>query len=220
MSTVADYFPGRAWGPDVSHYAPVHDWDALTASGATFLGAKASEGVHTVDGTFLANLAQFRARPSFTRGVWYHLFHCTKDPTEQADLLMSMVGALKLREQLCLDFERASYLNIDADALRRHGLDWIEAFFARLDQVGALGNTRGVVYTSKADWDSIGNPTWDRAASLDLWIPRYCKPPKEPDALPGPWAGWSIFQFTDGKDGVPVPVPGIGLCDVNVLEEK
>ena len=213
------FIDGKTWGPDVSQWRPVKDWEALATSGPTFFGAKATEGAHFVDNTFAAHRSGFRARPEFTVGVWYHFFHCEKSPEAQAELLAATVGELQPRERLCLDFESKSYLAIDPAVMRAHGLEYLEAFFARLDSLAVLAGTRPLIYTSDRHWDAIGNPAWERAAEIDLWVPRYHDPPKEPDRLPSPWSQWTAFQWTDGDAGVHFPVAGVGLCDVNVITE-
>lgn len=210
---------GRCWGPDVSKWRVVHDWRKLVGSGATFFAAKATEGVHTVDPTFRANQTGFLAQPEFTLGVWYHFFHCEKSPEDQADLFAKTVGVLGPRERLCLDFEGKSYEAIEPHVMQDHGLELLEAFFARLDALGVLAGTRPLLYTAARHWVAIGNPPWGRAAGIDLWVARYSDPPKLPAAIPSPWATWSIWQWTDGDHGVHFSVPGVGLCDVNVLAE-
>lgn len=214
---MSSYVDGKQWGPDVSHFRPVRDWDALGKSGATFFAAKATEGLQHVDPTFAAHRAGIRERPEFSTVVYYHFLRCEKSPQDQADFFARTVGPLQPRERLCLDFEDKSYEALDVDVVCHHGLEYLEAFFARLEQIGATYGSRPLIYTSARHWDAIDRPAWSRASQLDLWVPRYCDPPKEPARLPAPWSSWSIFQWTDGKDGVHFNVPGIGLCDVSVL---
>jgi GH25 family lysozyme M1 (1,4-beta-N-acetylmuramidase) len=206
------------WGPDVNHWHPVRDWSSLGPSDATFFGAKATEGAHTVDDQFEQHRDGFRAHcDSFTAAVWYHFFHAEKDSVTQAEHFADVVGPLEPRERLCCDFEGMSYKNVDL-GLMRHGLQYLEAFYARLDSLGVLAGTRPLIYTSAQHWQAIGNPAWARAASIDLWTARYFPgTPKAPDVLPSPWPSWSVLQYSDGNNGVVREVPGVGLCDVNVL---
>lgn len=206
-------------GVDVSHWTPVRDWDAFVGSGATFFGAKACEGTAVVDPTFAAHRDGFREHcAEFTMAVWYTMFHCKKDPVSQAELLADTVGELGPRERLCLDFEETSYSAVEPAVLKRFGLGYLEAFFARLDSLGALGGTRGIVYTGIRHWQVLGDPEWPRAQQLDLWVARYAKPaPLPPASLPRPWPYWSILQWTDGQTGIVAPVPGIGVCDRDAI---
>ena len=206
------------WGPDVSHYHPVKDWIAFANSGATFFAAKATEGAHTVDATFEAHRDRFREHcQHFALGVWYHFFHCEKDPTAQAEHFSRVVGPMGPREMLCLDFETKSYSNVDPASLLAHGLAWLEQFYTRLDEVqGACA--RRLIYTSDRHWLVLGNRAWERSASIGLWTARYFPTEaREPDRLPRPWDRWSILQYTDGDAGPHRDVQGIGFCDCNVL---
>jgi len=207
------------WGPDVNHYHGVRDWTALATSGATFFGAKATEGAHTVDDQFERHRDGFRAHcPNFTMAVYYHMFHAEKDPATQAYHFADVVGPLQPRERLCCDFEGASYRNMDLGVMRLHGLQFLEAFYARLDSLGVLEGTRPLIYTSDQHWKVIGDPAWPRASGIDLWVPRYASPePQPPKILPSSWAAWQILQYTDGDKGIHQDVPGIGFCDCNVL---
>jgi GH25 family lysozyme M1 (1,4-beta-N-acetylmuramidase) len=211
---------GLEWGPDVNGWWPVLDWEKLAASGATFFAAKACEGAHTVDHHFEAHRDGFRQHcGTFTRAVWYTMFHFEKDPAAQADLLARTVGELGPRETLCCDFEGTSYGKVAPSIVTAHGLSYLEAFYARLDVLGVLpAGVRPMIYTSNRHWLAIGNPAWERAEKIDLWVPRYASPePKEPKVLPKPWRSWTVLQWTDNDTGISAPVPGIGRCDVNVL---
>jgi GH25 family lysozyme M1 (1,4-beta-N-acetylmuramidase) len=206
------------WGPDVSSYRPVKDWRALETSGATFFAAKATEGVHMVDQTFARHSNGIRTiGPAFKMVVYYHFFHAEKSPEDQADNFASAVGELAENERVCCDFEGKSYAAVDPWTIRTHGIEFLDRFYAVLEDRGLLAN-RGLIYTSAQHWRAIGNPAWSRSSSIDLWVPRYHSPdPKGPDVLPAPWPTWSVLQYTDGDKGIHREVPGIGLCDVNVV---
>jgi lysozyme len=207
------------WGPDVNAYHPVKDWQALAGSGATFFGAKATEGATFVDKSFVAHRDGFRQHcSSFTMAIWYHFFRADRDPVTQAEHLAETVGRLGPRERLCCDFEGKSYATVDQATIRRHGIRMLESFYGRLASLGVMGGSWPVIYTSDQHWRAIGNPDWGRAAGIDLWVPRYHLPdPKAPDRLPLPWKKWTILQYTDGDSGIHRDVPGVGLCDCNVL---
>jgi GH25 family lysozyme M1 (1,4-beta-N-acetylmuramidase) len=210
-----------AWGPDVSHWHPVRNWDAFAASGATFFAAKATESAHTVDVQFERHRDGFRDHcPTFAMAVWYHMFHAEKDPVTQAEHFSDVVGPLAPRERLCCDFEGVSYRNVEAEVMRMHGLQYLEVFYARLESLGVLSGTRPLIYTSDQHWQAIGDPSWPRAAGIDLWVPRYAPDPKPPEKQPSPWSDWQVLQYTDGNAGVHRDVPGIGLCDCNVLADQ
>lgn len=214
-------FTKMRWGVDVNGYHPVKDWAKFAASGARFFGAKATEGAHTVDATFERHRDGFRAHAeSFDLAVWYHFFHCEKDPGAQAELLAATVGTLGPKERLCCDFEEKGYSKVEPAALLAHGIGWLETFFARLDALGILAGTRPMIYTSARHWIALGNHVWQRAASIDLWTARYFpREVREPDKLPRPWPTWAVLQYTDGNNGPHRDVPGVGLCDCDVLAD-
>lgn len=207
------------WGPDVSHWKPVRDWVALAASGATFFGAKATEGAHAVDDQFERHRDGFRANcPTFTMAIWYHFFHAETDPSTQAEHFADVVGPLQPRERLCCDFEGKSYSSVPLPQMRAFGLRYLDAFYTRLESLGVLAGSRPLIYTSDQHWQVIGNPAWPRADGMDLWVPRYHLPdPAAPTQLPSPWATWQVLQYTDGDQGIHQEVPGVGFCDCNVL---
>lgn len=182
--------------------------------------AKACEGADAVDELFERHRDDFRQNcPNFVKAVWYTLFHCEDNPAVQADLLVKVAGELGPRETLCCDFERKSYEKVDLAVMRAHGLEYLEAFYARLDSLGALPDgVRPMNYTSNQHWQAIGSPEWKRAAGIDLWVPRYAMPePKPPAVLPRPWTAWTVLQWTDNDKGIHAPLDGCGACDRNVL---
>lgn len=209
------------WGPDVSHWHPVRNWEAFAASGATFFGAKATEGAHTVDVQFEHHRDGFRKYcGGFTMAVWYHMLHVEKDPVTQAEHFADVVCPLGPRERLCCDFEGVSYRSVAPETIRLQGLRYLEIFYARLGSLGVLAGRRPLIYTSDQHWQAIGDPAWPRADGIDLWVPRYAPDPKPPEKLPSPWATWQVLQYTDGSSGIHREIPGIGFCDTNVLAEE
>lgn len=216
---------GKFWGPDVSKWRPIKDWGALVASGARFLGAKVCEGVNTTDPTFKSVMDRFRKESAFAMGVYYSFIHFEKSPESQAELLLSLVGTqLDPRERLCVDFESKSYEGVEPRVVKQHGLGYLNRFFDVLDAAGALNGPKPMIYTSFRHWLVMGDPAWERAEDIELWVPRYHKPnPLPPDRLPAPWGSWKVFQWTDGggpgSSGIYHNVPGIGCCDVNFVAE-
>jgi GH25 family lysozyme M1 (1,4-beta-N-acetylmuramidase) len=207
------------WGPDVSHYHPVKDWEAFNRSGATFFAAKATEGEHAVDQKFEYHREGYRTYcSSFTVCVWYHFFRMDRDPVNQAEHLVESVGDLGTAETLCCDFEGGSYDKIAPSLVRANGLKFLDSFYRRLLSLGLLYADRPLLYTSYRHWEAIGNPTWDLASDVDLWVPRYNAVPQPPDKLPKPWIDWKVLQYTDGDAGVHKNVDGVGLCDCNVFK--
>lgn len=193
----------RARGIDVNHYHPVHDWAAVTASGVSFIGVKATEGNTLTDAALKAHRDGARTQP-FDLVVFYH-FARSGRPETQAVRLLDAVGPLQANERLCLDLE---VLPDDPGSV----LAWVDAFYGRLRR--ANPGHRHLIYTSRRIWTQFGNPSWAGAADIDLWVPRYNAAGHEPE-LPAPWTSWTAWQWTDG-DVVPFTCPGVGACDANV----
>ena len=191
----------RAQGVDCSHYHPITDAGAVLASGISFVGLKATQGNTFVDPTFTANRAAVRSQP-FDLVVHYH-FASPGDPVAQADRFVDVIGELRGNERLCLDLEDDK---TDKPAV---DLAWADKFYSRL-LGGACSDRRPLIYTSRRVWLQLKNPTWDLAAEIDLWAPRYG--PDEPE-LPVPWKlhGWTFWQFSESAN-----VPGVdGPCDAS-----
>lgn len=196
----------RAAGIDVSHWKPVKDWGALRAAGVSFVGIKASEGVTYVDPTFRRHQEEFR-KHDFALGIFYH-FARSGNPITQAERFLDVVGKLRANERVCLDLE--------VSPMQRPilALEWVNTFY-NIILGAACGPERPFIYTSKRFWRTIGDPLWDLASEVDLWVPRYNAEGSAP-AVPHPWTscGWTIWQWTDGEYPEHV-TPGVGKCDAN-----
>lgn len=195
----------RAAGIDVSHHKPVKDWDRLVASGVSFVACKATEGLRYLDPTLRPHQAGFRSH-DFALGIYYH-FARSGDAADQAGRLIDAVGDLRDHERLCLDLEVVPVLDGDADA----SLRWVDAFIKTI--LNEVQDRRPIVYTSRRIWRQIGDPAWEMAYDVDLWVPRYNAQGLEP-ALPKPWQNWTFWQWTDGA-AVDHVTPGVGRCDAN-----
>lgn len=190
---MSDQDPKRVAGVDVSHWHPVTNWGIL-AQHASFIGIKATEGETYVDPMLGVHRGGFRAS-SLALGIYFH-FARRGDAVVQAKHFAAAVGELGPHERLCLDLER--------DIV---SLDWVNAFYGEL-MGSACGGTRPLIYTSARIWQTLGDPAWDLAADIDLWVPRYSS---EEPALPSPWAAWKIWQWSESAT-----VAGIsGPCDAN-----
>ena len=197
----------RARGVDISKWKLVKDWNALKASGVTFVGMKVTEGNTVVDKTFRNSRDKFRAT-GFSLGMFYHFARSGRADL-QAERLMDIAGPLRDNERLVLDFEVTTTAPED-------GLAWIDLFFDTLDK--SYPDRRHIIYTSKRIWRMIDDPAWARASMIDLWAPRYNTQGVEP-AMPTPWKsiGWKFWQWTDGDFPQHV-TPGVGKCDANYFQ--
>lgn len=181
-------------GADVSHWHPVTNW-GLLANACRFLGIKATEGETNVDPSMVLHRNGFRAS-SLDIAVYYHLAR-PGDPVAQAQRFAAAVGPLQANERLCLDVERSSGVS----------MDFVNRFYGALMGDGAdpLTEARPLIYVSAGGWrDVLGNPTWDLAKYVDLWIPRYG--PAIGD-LPRPWSTWAVWQYSESAQTPGVTSP-------------
>jgi len=208
--------PSSIWarGIDVSHHAPVRDFERLKSSDISFIGIKATEGNSLTDPKLVDHMHGARAA-GFDLIVYYH-FARSGDAVKQAERLLEATGDILPHERLCLDLE---VLPSGANVLK-----WVDDFYERL--LRRAPSQRQLIYTSARIWAMFGDPVWDRASYVDLWAPRYNStgsfnsPVRLEPRLPAPWRlgdrSWKIWQWTDGGNTGPVhETPGVGECDAN-----
>lgn len=194
--------PPPAQGIDVSHWQRVTDWGAVQSAGNSFVGIKATDGLQGTDPTLREHREGFRQQP-FVLGIYYH-FARSGSAVKQAERFLDAVGRLRDHERLALDFE------VPVTQRKEDAIEWLDDFLDPLAK--AYPDRRPIIYTSRRVWRQVGNPAWERAKDVDLWVPRYSE--NEPE-LPDPWVGkgWVFWQFSESAE-----VPGIeGPCDANVF---
>lgn len=193
----------RALGIDVSHHHPIVAFPKVLDEGVVFLGVKATEGMTFVDPKLAFHRAGARAQP-LTMVTYYHYGH-PGSAARQAGRLMDVVGTLRDNERLVLDLEGETVA--DLPAAPSDMLSWLDEFYAEL-MSGACSDRRPFVYSSKRIWNMFGDPKWDLASEVDLWVPHYSS--EEPE-LPAPWDAWTFWQWTDERPTVGVDGP----CDAS-----
>lgn len=195
----------RAKGVDVNRWHPVKDFSQLATADVSFVGVKATEGLHTVDKRLVYHRDGLRALGSKLDLIIYYHFARSGDPADQSAMLMSAVGALRANERLCVDLEVSLGDHVDID-------DWLTSFFFGV-HIRYPGKKQ-FVYTSRRVWNQLGGGLWP-GHETELWAPRYNNADLEP-RIPSPWPTWKIWQWTDGGDhGPSFSCPGIGECDAN-----
>lgn len=190
-------------GIDVSRYNGDIDWDRVAATGIGFAIARVSDGV-TLDTKFRANWPEMQ-RVGLVRGV-YQFYRPLRDPVEQADLLLTEMGALAEDGRVLplgpsdlppvLDVE---WTTMDASVGAEAMSVGIAAWIARVEEV--TGRVP-IIYTNSYYWDA----EVDSALFADspLWIAHYgTSCPRVPNTG---WDRWAIHQYTgsgalDGIEG-------------------
>jgi lysozyme len=166
------------------------------ASGIDFAIARVSDGSTVPDDTFAANWAGIKAA-GMVRGV-YQFFRPAEDPTVQADLLVTTVGAFgpgdlpPVADVEVMDGQ-------SGDALMANLATWVSVVQTK------TGRTP-MIYASPGFWDAL--PGVSQFASELAWVANWqvnC-----PDT-PAPWTAWSFWQYADNGS-----VPGIaGVVDLD-----
>lgn len=200
-------------GPDVYGGNGPVDWRAVAAAGHRFAFVKASEGAKFTDKQFRDNWRGIGALPpapdgypALLRGA-YHFARPGQDAAAQAAHFRDVVGELGVGDlPPVVDLERGDGLG-SADALA-----WVLEFVAAVE---SAFSRRVVVYTGH--WwrssEGLGDPVVPQLADRPLWAARYGS--SEP-VVPRTWPRWDFWQFTDGKAGQVMPVPGVsGHVDVS-----
>lgn len=209
--------PGRPEGPfvpaglgvrgiDVSHYQGRVDWAQVADSGHRFVFAKATEGRHYVDPTYLANKEGAEAH-----GLAFGAYHFADPEHGRIDAIREanhFVEAARLRPGNLLpvlDLETTG--GLDHRQLTRWILTWLRQVRDRL-------GVRPIVYTSPVGWALRTGDTEAiaRAGFEQLWVAHWGV---DTPAVPaGRWDGngWTFWQ----RDACG-SVPGISGCvDVDV----
>jgi lysozyme len=186
-------------GIDVSHYQGTVDWFAVARGNVSFAFAKATDGNTLVDPTFSQNWPKIQDAGLF-RGA-YHFARPSHDPEAQAALFASVVGPLGFRDlPPVLDLEESEGRN-PADVLA-----WARAFVTRAEQ---LFRRTVMIYTGGFWRFALKNPNDAFFAARPLWLASYGPNP----VVPASWTKFAFWQYTEGKNNQPVPVPGVAPCD-------
>lgn len=191
-------------GIDVSHHQGSIDWHGVAASDAKFAYIKATEGIFATDMLFGVNWAG--ARDSGLLHGAYHFAHPGLDPVVQAMHFATTIqcaGPSFGELPPCLDLEVSDGRNANAV------LEWAIAFVRAAE--AKLGRQL-LIYTGNFWQSTFGDKRVPELQRM-LWIARYSR---EPPEVPGNWARWDFWQFTDGQSGAAQAIPGVrGPCDAN-----
>lgn len=189
------------------------DWPAFVRAGGLALIHKVSEGKDFIDRRWRENVAAARAGGVELVGL-YHFGSSSSDGATQADWMLSCVGCDDAR--LVLDLET-----------NPNGLTMTTAQAA--DFVSRIHERTGrwpLLYAGASDLRAraraASSPVLATLARCDLWLAQYGEPPR-PGAIPSAWRTWSLWQYTNGRDGprdqraYPRATAGIGNVDRNAF---
>lgn len=190
----------RPRGADVSHHQGRIGTDRLRAAkrdGLRWLYVKATEGTVVVDAEHDNTVAVARAL-GIPVGSYHFAHPEVGDAASEARAFLQVADVRPGDLAPMLDLERTGGLT------RKQLTTWVGTF---ADVVEARAGVRPVIYTP-FDLDSTHG--------LRLWVARYSSDNRWPN-VPAPWTGWDLWQHTDGDDGRPNRIDGLGHVDLNTL---
>lgn len=188
-------------GIDVSMWQGTMDFNAVKASGRSFVVAKATEGGSYLDPTWAHTKAAAMAAGLAVTGYHYARPDLNPDdPTGEADWFVSKLGLTPGMLVPALDLEVSGGLSTTKL------VSWVKAF---LDEVYAKTGARAMIYVSPGFWSGHMGDTrsFADAGYTILWVAHwYVNTPSVPAQNWG-GHGWTFWQYDDCGT-----VPGIGGC--------
>lgn len=192
----------RIDGIDLSHYqGHLHiDWPVAKNAGVRFVYHKATEGT-----TWTDEFYHSRREHTKEAGVVFGAYHFAHPALDNA--VAEAEHFLKFAAPLPGDLLPALDLEVNENHLSEDELTaWVNTFFGVVFRY--IGVQRGVLYTHF----NLGK----KPGYVRLWVARYNNDDRAP-IVPSPFQHWAIWQFSDGKYGDPLYVPGVGHVDINTL---
>lgn len=187
-------------GVDLSHFQEGKiNWAQAKDAGVKFVYHKATEGRTFVDPAFAARRQEVREN-GLPFGA-YHFARVENSPESEAAHFLSVYTADDGDMIPMLDLEVNSP-GLGPDALAEWVAKWFAAVFAK------TGHAGGFLYTP---FDISHKPK-----GVHLWVARYSDSNSSP-VVRKPFRTWMLWQFSDGRFGVPHSVPGIGGVDANTF---
>jgi GH25 family lysozyme M1 (1,4-beta-N-acetylmuramidase) len=181
-------------GADLSHHNPTPDLRKAKAAGLDWLIHKAVEGSTVTDSTYAA-----RRKLAAEAGVPFGAYGFARPDGDGGDAKLEAMHLFKVAKPKAGDIVPA----LDFEVTFKGAEAWCKTWQAELKRLLA---THGLTYGSALHYgpDDFG-PDYKAAR----WVARYNSqntPPEVP---------WDIFQFSNGKLGVPNHFAGLGNVDLN-----
>lgn len=191
----------RIDGVDISHHqSPKLDFKAAKAAGVKWVYHKATEGTTIVDSNYTKRRGEV-ASAGLPFGAYHFARPGRGDAVIEAKkfLTAAKVKTTDLRPMLDLETNDG---NVDLNL-------WVDEFVKTVyDSIGAWP----IIYTK------FDLPRSKHAKKCLLWVARYNDDNRAPNT-PKPWAKWDIWQFSDGNNGTPDLVAGLGHVDLNTMRD-
>lgn len=185
--------PQKVHGVDISHHQNgVIGWAALKAAGVKWMYHKATEGTTVWDENYRRRRVE-AAKAGMPFGAYHFARPSGSDARAEARFFIGFAQPKPGDLRPCLDLETTGGFPMNQIQ------DWADAF---CNEVEKLTSVTPLVYTPYTL-----SPALEKAALF--WVPRYNN-----DNRP-PVRQWDIWQFSNGKLGVPNTVSGLGRVDLN-----
>ena len=195
-------------GIDVSHWQGNINWRAVKADGIEFAFMKATQGTNFIDSEFENNWIEAK-EAGVLRGA-YHFFCPNIDGSDQADHLLSVMGALEpgdLPPVLDVEWVPDSICppccssGVSCTDMARRIRDWA-------DRIISVTGRTPIIYTARSFWENevCNSPDLN---DVILWVANWgvtC-----PD-IPSAWSDWVFWQTSDSGS-----VGGIDPVDTDVF---
>lgn len=192
----------RIDGFDLSHYQDQKiNWSAAKKAGAKFLYHKATQSTNFHDPNYPDRRTEAKAN-GVKFGAYHYAIPVKGGGTAQAKYFLAYAKPRSGDLLPVLDLE------VNPNGLSEAEMtQFVADFFNEVKR--QTGDNRGVIYTRYP----LGKI---KGIKLKLWTPRYSPVNARPMIAP-PHKKFAIRQFSDGKDGVPNSLPGVGHVDLNHL---
>lgn len=183
---------------DLSHFNTVSSFETVKEAGIAGVIHKATQGTSMIDSKY-----HERKAAALAAGLMWGAYHFgvgNEDGAAQAKFFLSVVEPGP-NDLLVLDLE----MNPSGPGMTlAQAEEWVKYVEAE------TGRWPGVYGGSYITQLLHGRAAQTPLSSCWFWLAEYGPTPH----LPPIWGEWTMWQYTDGKDGLPpYSVPGIGNCD-------
>ncbi len=183
---------------DLSHFNTISSFETVKEAGIAGVIHKATQGTSLIDPRY-----HERKAAALAAGLMWGAYHFgvgNEDGAAQAKFFLSVVEPGP-QDLLVLDFE----MNPSGPGMTlAQAEEWVQYVEA---QTGRWPGVYGGSYITELLHGHTGQTP---LGFCWFWLAEYGPTPH----LPPAWSEWTMWQYTDGKDGLgPYSVPGIGNCD-------
>jgi GH25 family lysozyme M1 (1,4-beta-N-acetylmuramidase) len=216
--------PGAVQGVDVASFQhpsnAAINWKQVAGDGIQFAAVKATEGAYYQNPFALTDLAGAQAAGLSVVAYAFAIPNgngSSSSPVDQADFLLSYLGADSATVPVLLDIEYDPYVTSDhtnscyglsASAM----VNWITGFDNEIQaQTGRLP----IIYTT-ADWWHTCTGGSTAFGQNPMWVADYTTAASP--ALPAGWANWAYWQYTSAGTVTGISTKNVDLDQLNLLD--